>query len=250
MAFETNRFCWHGCISTDTAAAKRFYTEVMGWKVETVPMGDSTATFFTAGGKMLAHLMEPPMPGVPSHWSNYLRVDDVDACAAKAVANGGKQLVPGTDIPPGRFSTITTPSGATFNLFHEASSDSEHHPGGEGGVHWVELHSKDIAADTGWLADTFGFETSEMDMPDGKYTILKSGGEMRGGAMASQNPDAPAMWLMWIHVGDVDATLERAEKQGGKVVAPVFDVPGIGRMGIISDPTGGVIGVITPPVEA
>ena len=246
MAFETNRFCWHGCVSTNTKAAKAFYTEVIGWKVETVPMGDADATFFMAGGKRVGHLTDPPMDGVPSHWNNYLRVDDVDAAAKIAVSNGGKQLVPGTDIPPGRFSVVASPSGATFTLFREADADAAHHPGGHGSVHWVELHSKDVAADLKWLTKTFGFETEEMPMPDGPYTILKSDGEMRGGVMAGQEEKAPSMWLAWIEVSDVDDTVARASNNKGNILAPTFDVPNIGRMAIIQDPAGGVLGVITP----
>lgn len=246
MAYQSNRFCWHGCVSTDTDAAKAFYSEVLGWRVETTPMGDSEATFFVAGGESLAHLTPPPATGVPSHWNNYLRVEDVDAATKAAVANGGTQMVPPTDIPPGRFSSVTSPSGAAFSLFREADEASSHHPGGEGSVHWVELHSKDVDADLAWLTKTFGFETSIMEMPDGPYTILKDGEEMRGGVVASREEKAPSMWLTWIDVKDVDATVARAEKQSGTTIASPFDVPGVGRLGIIQDPTGGVFGVMTP----
>ncbi len=246
MAYETNRFCWQGCLSTDTDAAKAFYTEVLGWRVETAQIGDTTATFFQAAGKNLAHLMEPPMAGVPSHWNNYLRVDDVDASAAIAVKNGGKQLVQATDIPPGRFSVVASPSGATFTLFREASPDAEHHPGGEGSVHWVELHSKDIDADLKWLTSTFGFGTEKMEMPDGPYTILKSGDNPIGGAMAGKEDKAPSMWLTWFLASNVDDTVARVGNNKGNVLAPIFDVPNIGRMSIVADPTGGVFGVISP----
>jgi hypothetical protein len=47
-------------------------------------MGDSKATMVNVNDSIMAHYMAPPMPGVPSHWNNYLRVDDVDASAAKA----------------------------------------------------------------------------------------------------------------------------------------------------------------------
>ena len=43
--------------------------------------------------------------------------------------------------------------------------------------------------------------------------------------------------------------LSATETNGGKVIAPAFDVPNVGRMGIIADPTGGVIGVLTPPAQ-
>ncbi len=246
MAYQTNRFCWHGCVSTDTKAASAFYSEVLGWRVETTPMGDGEATFFVAGGKPLAHITEPPVEGVPSHWNNYLRVEDVDAATKAAIEHGGKQLVAPTDIPPGRFSSVASPSGAAFSLFREGDDSSEHHPGGEGSVHWVELHSQNVDADIAWLTQAFGFETSAMDMPDGPYTILKDGDDMRGGVVASREKDAPSMWLTWVDVADVDATIKRAVTQRGTVLSPAFDVAGVGRLAIVQDPAGGVIGVMTP----
>lgn len=247
MAYETNRFCWHGCISTDVDAAKTFYSAVMGWNVETMPMGDSDATMFAAGKNTLAHLSPPAMDGVPSHWSSFLRVDDVDASTKSAIDNGGQQIMPPTDIPPGRFSVISTPSGAAMALFHEADPAVSHHlDTAPGQVHWVELHSKDIDTDISWLKNTFGFTTSEMEMPFGPYHILKSGDNPRGGVMTSQAPEAPAHWLLWINVANVDDTMALVEKNKGSVLSPVMDVPEVGRMTVIQDPAGGVLGIITP----
>lgn len=85
-----------------------------------------------------------------------------------------------------------------------------------------------------------------MDMPDGTYHILKRGEEMSGGVMAQNNGSMPSNWLVWINVTNVDDTLSAAQQNDGKVIQPVFEIPNIGRMGIIQDPAGGVLGVITP----
>jgi predicted enzyme related to lactoylglutathione lyase len=249
MAFITNRFCWHGCVSTDTESSKTFYQSVIGWTVETLPMGDSEATFFAAQDKNFAHLTPPMIDGVGSHWNSYLRVDDVDKSAADVVANGGQMLSEPMDIPPGRFCPVTSPSGAAFSLFHEADPSSEHHPGGDGSVMWVELHSQDAETDLAWLVSTFGYTTEQMAMPDGTYNILKSGDVPCGGVMTSMNPQAPSSWLVWFQVPEVDKKLTVVEAQGGSVIAPAFDVPNIGRMAIVSDPTGGMCGLITPAVH-
>jgi predicted enzyme related to lactoylglutathione lyase len=55
------------------------------------------------------------------------------------------------------------------------------------------------------------------------------------------------MWLTWIQVEDVDGTVETAGSHGGQVHVAPFDVPGVGRLSILADNTGGVFGVITPP---
>ena len=248
MAYNTNQFCWHGCISTNPDDAASFYSKVLGWDVQSVQMGDDTATMFANAGVPRAHVMAPPMEGIPSHWDNYLRVDDVDAATAAAVANGGSLMVPGTDIAPGRFSVVTSPSGAAISLFHEKDPESSSHaPNDVGGVHWVELHSKDIDKDIAWLKATFNFDVDVMPMPNGDYYILKSDGEQRGGATVQQNPEAPSMWLTWFQVTDVDGTVEAAGDNGGAALVQPFEVPGVGWMSIVADNTGGVFGVITPP---
>jgi uncharacterized protein len=250
MAYKTNHFCWHGVVSTDPEKAGAFYSEVLGWKVEKMPMGDDVATMFSAGGVPLAHYMAPPMPGIPSHWDNYLRVDSVDEAAKTAVENGGAILVPGTDIPVGRFAVVTSPSGAAISLFHEGDeAASEHHPGGLGSIHWTELHSTDIAADMTWLKATFGFEISEMPMPNGTYYLLNSGGEMCGGAMQGFMPGAPSMWMSWVQVDDCDAALARVTQFGGKALGEPMDMEGVGRMAAVMDSTGGVFGIIKPAAK-
>jgi len=175
-----------------------------------------------------------------------MRVDDVDAAAAKAVANGGVQLSPALDITPGRMCTIASPGGAPLTLFHEADEHAEHDPGGVGGVHWNDLHSHRAPDDMAWLVKTFGYDTEDMQMPDGAYTVFKMGDQARGGVMASQHLDAPSMWLTWFNVADIDAALERVIANGGNVLSAAFDVPGVGRMGIAADSTGATIGLITP----
>jgi len=40
--------------------------------------------------------------------------------------------------------------------------------------------------------------------------------------------------------------VEKALASGGTLMRPVFDVAGVGRIAILKDPTGGVVGWITP----
>ena len=168
------------------------------------------------------------------------------------VAAGGSQMVPGTDIPPGRFSVVTSPSGAALSLFHESDeATSENPPGGLGSIHWTELHSKDIDADLEWLKATFGFEIGEMPMPNGAtYYLLNVDGQPIGGAVAAMFEQVPSMWLSWVEVDEVDGTLSRIDRLGGKAHSPAMDIEGVGRMAVVADSTGGVFGVITPSRRA
>ncbi len=60
----------------------------------------------------------------------------------------------------------------------------------------------------------------------------------------------PTSDLSWVQVASVDDTLAKVTEAGGNVVARAFQVPLVGRLGILADNTGGVIGVVTPPAQA
>ena len=248
MAYTNNKFCWRGIITTNVDKAKAFYAEAIGWDTTEMQMGDETATMVTAGGIPRAHIMLPPMEGVPPHISSYLRVEDVDSGTEAAVANGGAVVVPPTDIPPGRFSGVSNPSGAVFMLFHEADeSTAQNPPAGDGAIHWVELHSTDVDADVAWLTNSFGITTSEMPMSNGgTYYLLNDGETQVGGCMAAMRPDMPSNWLVWTAVPDVDGCIGRIKEQGGNALSEPMDMENIGRMAVVSGSDGAVFGVIAP----
>ncbi len=242
MPIENKTFCWNGFITTDAEKTYAFFPRVLGWGTEEAQMGDETMKMFTHGGKAVGHLRAPAMEGEPSWWNNYLRVENVDESAAKIVEHGGKVLVPGTDIPPGRFSTVTTPSGATFTLFREAGDDDS--SAAPGAIGWVDLHSHAIDKDLAFLQEALGIGHNTMPMPDGAYYTLKADKDLQAGAMTSMHAEAPSMWMAWVNVEDVEATLGRVAEHGGVVVAPAWDVPGVGRLAIAQDPAGIVFGLL------
>ena len=116
-----------------------------------------------------------------------------------------------------------------------------------GAFSWSELLVDDVESAIGFYTDVIGWEIEEMDMPQGKYYVLKAGGEPVGGIM--KKPEGagkmPDFWGTYITVNAVDATLEQAEKSGGKAVYPPMDVPGVGRMCAITDTGGAMVSVIT-----
>ena len=116
-----------------------------------------------------------------------------------------------------------------------------------GAFSWSELIVDDVDLAIGFYTDVIGWEIEEMDMAQGKYYVLKSGGEPVGGIM--KKPEGaekmPDFWGTYITVDDVDATLEKAEAAGGKSVYPPMDVPGVGRMCAITDRSGAMVSIIT-----
>ena len=56
----------------------------------------------------------------------------------------------------------------------------------------------------------------------------------------------PESWMSFLAVDDVDARVAKAEKAGAKLVMPIFDVPYVGRIAMLLEPSGAGIGWMTP----
>ncbi len=113
-------FCWNELATRDLGAAKRFYTELLGWRLkESDAAGVAYHEIVAPDGEHIGGLyqMGPEYGDAPAHWMAYVAVPDVDASAARVEALGGKLCVPPADIPNvGRFCVVTDPSGATLSL--------------------------------------------------------------------------------------------------------------------------------------
>jgi uncharacterized protein len=72
------------------------------------------------------------------------------------------------------------------------------------------------------------------------YAMIKAGDRLHGGFMAAQG-GAPSHWLGHVLVEDVDETVLRAERAGGKVLTGPVDDPDVGRFALIADPQGAAV---------
>lgn len=122
-------------------------------------------------------------------------------------------------------------------------SDARHAPGT---FSWFECGSRDAAAAKAFYTRLFGWTAEDQPMPgdmEGHYTMLRLEGEDVAGLYQLAGPMAelPAHWATYVAVSSVDETLGRVEALGGEVAAPPIDVPGVGRIGVLADPTGATI---------
>jgi len=121
-----NPFVWHELVTADQKSSGDFFCGLFGWvrrEVDAGPFG--TYTLFQVEGKDVAGMMNPTpdSPASGSYWHSYFAVDDVDACAAKAVQLGGEVLVPPHDVPDvGRICAVSDPTGAVAHLMQPVQS--------------------------------------------------------------------------------------------------------------------------------
>jgi len=118
-----------------------------------------------------------------------------------------------------------------------------------GTVHWSELMTDDIESAKTYYAEVCGWSFNEMPMPEGMYYIAMKGDVPIAGMMATSNEyfeGQTPQWTTYLAVDDVDAAVEHTTKSGGKTLQDCMDVPGVGRIAMIKDPGGVILGIMTP----
>ncbi len=115
-------FCWNELLTSDSAAAFRFHSELFGWKVlqdmDMGPMG--TYRIYGVGEKRLGGVMAIPKGApMPPMWIYYVSTSDLDAAIGRATRKGGKVMNGPMDVPGGRIAQLADPQGAAFALHQE-----------------------------------------------------------------------------------------------------------------------------------
>lgn len=118
-----------------------------------------------------------------------------------------------------------------------------------GKIGWSELITSDPLAAIQFYTAMFGWETEPFTAGDGEYTIFKLDGMPFGGVMKTPREDVPTHWLNYVSVADLDAMIARCNDQKGEVVVPPMPILTVGRIAIIKDPQGAVIGLHEAPKE-
>lgn len=111
---------------------------------------------------------------------------------------------------------------------------------------WADLATNDADGAKAFYAGLFGWEAVDKPTDAGvPYTMLVKGGKPVG-ALYGMGPDhagAPPHWQSYVAVEDVDAATAAVRTHGGNVLMTPTDVLDSGRMAMVQDPTGAVLGL-------
>ena len=256
---SASKFVWYELMTSDPAAAEKFYDSVVGWTSKDAGMGDEFPyTLLQVGETHVAGLMAFPAElagsGIPPHWTGYVAVEDVDAMAARLLGAGGKVLRPGEDIPTiGRFAVVADPQGASFVLFKGLGEPTPPLPAGTPGtVGWHELSTLDWQKGFAFYAALFGWTKGDaMDMgPMGTYQLFAIDGVPCGGMMNKTEQQPAPAWLYYFNVAEIHAAVDRIKAGGGQVVHGPAQVPGGSWIVNAVDPQGAMFAVVAPGTPA
>ena len=122
---------------------------------------------------------------------------------------------------------------------------------------WVECLTHDPAATGRFYAALFGWAIEgpgPVPDRDPAYFVARlRGRDVAGFAPlppASRYGEVPPTWMTQVNVDDADAIAARVQDAGGKVVAGPMDLPPVGRLVVLQDPTGAGLCALEPGVRS
>jgi|SRR4051794_278678 predicted enzyme related to lactoylglutathione lyase len=245
---STGRFAWHDLQTTDPAAARDFYSALLGWTYSPVP---------EAGDYQMINASGMPIGGIGSHeaptpavWLSYMTTDDIEATGNAVTAAGGSLDAGPYDMQgTGRMSYLRDPEGIAFALFQGTGQWSDHampFSGAPSGVpSWHELVSGDVEKACTWYGQIFGWGHTIWDMGGFQYHGLLIGEAPVAGAYQAEAGGTPKSWVIYFEApGTIDEAIASVPDLGGQVVMGRSDVPGTGSFALFSDPTGALFGLL------
>jgi hypothetical protein len=112
---------------------------------------------------------------------------------------------------------------------------------------WTDISLPDPAGGSKFYADLYGWHGEDQHDPDGNYIYTMFSKDGKGVAGLGPQPPGmaesgiPPMWISYVAVDDLDATIDKWTAAGGTVMMPAMDVMDAGRMAFVIDPLGAVL---------
>lgn len=114
---------------------------------------------------------------------------------------------------------------------------------------WTEIASNDAEKCKAFYSDVFGweFQASKSEGAGIEYNEFSTGGGHPAGGLYQIDPKwfgddpPPPHFMIYVAVDDVDENAQLAEELGATLIKLPMDIPNVGRMCIIQDPTGAMI---------
>lgn len=250
MTATTGTSAWIDVSAHDFAASKEFYTGLFGWTFE--QLGDEFNSYnlirngdALVGGAMDVTGMTCPLGNpIPSEWSVYLTVDDLDARLQKAEQHGAIIAMGADQVgDSGRMAMLIDPTGATICMWEPKDLDGFDFTGQPGSPVWFELMTHKFDEASAFYTAVFDANLVSMSeqMDDDSFRYVTNGpGETASWGLGDATgvmPEDAAGWRVYLGVEAADSAVEKVAELGGRLLDGPVDSP-FGRIATIADPEG------------
>lgn len=250
MADPHGSFIWYELLTSDVAAAGRFYGGLLGWT--STPFGGEGPDYqvLTHGKAGIGGMMQAP-DGMAPTWLGYIAVADVDATVAAILADGGAVRMPAEDMPNvGRIALVADPQGAPFYVMRGASdrASEAYDRNAIGHCAWNELSAAEAKPAIAFYSRHFGWTQGEAFPMGamGDYQLMERAGAAFGAILPRPTPMPPA-WTFYFRVPGIDTAAQRIRDSGGAVLHGPMEVPGEDWILAGTDPQGAAFALIGKP---
>ncbi len=232
-------FSWAELATTDAAAAKAFYSDLLGWEPEDhpIPGGAGTYTFMMLDGRSAAGMHGHLPAGVPPNWTSYVTVADADATAERATELGGEVLDGPFDVgSSGRTAAIRDPQGAMFAIWQPGEQIGARVVNDPGALTNNQLNAASPEQAREFYSGLFGWRFEGVEGHE--FWLIHNGERGNGGMMPlPEGAPMPTHWLVYFTTADLDRDAARIPELGGQVVVEPTSIPS-GRILLAADPQG------------
>jgi predicted enzyme related to lactoylglutathione lyase len=237
---------WRELITNDVEKVKRYYGELFGWKYKPTNMGTYTYTMIAQGETTFGGMMQMEKAPQHAHWLSYISCEDVDAAAKRAKSEGGTIAVEPREIPDvGRFAVIGDLDSAYFAIMAPSRRDAPpSETPGLGRFCWETLTTKDVERAKRFYGAVLGWQVVPGPGGNRDIPMFASGDKQVADVQIARG--MPPSWVTYVVVQKIEDANTRVGKLGGTVVQPLIEVPNVGRISLMKDPTGAFLGLFEP----
>lgn len=242
---DPGRFIWHDLMATDVAAARRFYSGLLGWEFETTTRNDRPYVLARLGGEPVAGIVDvSALPDASPQWISFMAVADVDRVIGLVTSGGGTVLVEPRDVTSiARAAVVSDPQGAPLGvaqLHREIPGAVDPARPIANRFFWQEYLASDATRALEFYKGLAGYESAVTDTRLGvEYHVLRTAARPRAGLfqLPASSQVLPT-WLPYVLVSDPAAVGARASGLGGRILLPADPARRNGSLVVVADPGG------------
>ncbi len=197
----------------------------------------------------------PEYAELPLQWMPHFQVADIGDSVTQALDLGGCELMHGKDDEgASQWAVIEDPNGATFGLIPVVTDEMVHSYGYDkaaestekvGCIAWLDLTVVKATETRDFYQAVIGWSAEDVSMNDDNnsyhdYNMLRADGLPAAGVCHAKgvNANVPPVWLLYLPVDDLSASLKHVEPAGGQIVNQSKNNNNQITQALIQDPVG------------